>query len=292
MKRILFLFILSLSAAVVFAAQPTASFERTKQSTVYLENQLTDDCAWAESPCYQGLDFQTSILWPVAASSAQQLYDLRKCIVSHLVGDSLADVLANRLNLSNFPKILHTRMHTDFYQSIYLSEGDTMHIAAKMPKAGLALDDHLEEMELHRAYSGVYTLFFHYRHMPSGAMGGCHYGFSCLNYDLNLSRPLTIADIFLPERMEEADEALRSESVKHLYEIGELDSATQEDVANFETGFDPKDAIGWYMSDEGVVYLYQCWEVASAAAGVVEVTIRVRDYRHLFRPEALKYWRK
>lgn len=276
---------IALLLMMVASALQAVEFRKYERSTTYLSSTKSE--IW-DRMVYTGLDYTTSILWPVDGLNQSQMYAFRKCIAQRMGGDSLTALMESQINDPQFPYLLHERLQKDVYESVYLTIGPPLRKTTKLPR-NVDLDQCSNKMELYRSMRGVYTFHIHTVIMPAGAMGGCHYALSCLNYDLAQNSMLDLRDIFPEEQMKEVNAVFAKLTAQRLVEIGEREPEEAMSItADFE--LDPEDADEWYMSDQGIVCLFQCWEIASAAAGVVEVTIPVRQYRHLFRPEALKYW--
>ncbi|WP_026496430.1 DUF3298 and DUF4163 domain-containing protein [Butyrivibrio sp. WCD3002] len=111
--------------------------------------------------------------------------------------------------------------------------------------------------------------------------GGAHgmYGAVGINYDVQTGKELTLGDVVQYSK-EELDKIIKEK----LYEIPDSADAyweLDETLANYK--FDPSEAddgysYKWYLSNDGLHIIFNPYEVAAYAYGMIEVSIGYNEY--------------
>ncbi len=106
-----------------------------------------------------------------------------------------------------------------------------------------------------------------------------------LNYDMERNRPLALSDILQVDNEAEINRIYR-----YLVNQWFIEGGFAEEEFDKDLYFGDKK--NWYLSDEGIVFTLDLWDLDMTFLKhtIVEVTLPVSTYKHLFRPEALKYW--
>lgn len=125
-------------------------------------------------------------------------------------------------------------------------------------------------MQLASAHNGAYSFLFTIMDYWGNAARPTYHSWA-LNYDAERNRHLTISDILLVDKEEEINRIYR--------DITDGNGCIVGDELDFG------DRGGWYISDGGIDFVFYCYGVHEGI-----VTLPVSTYKHIFRPEALKYW--
>lgn len=262
--------------ALNMMAQSGIQFKTYNKTSYYLTKTLVES-VWDESMVYGGFEFNTQLMWPVSGLPANKLHTLRECILRSYASENVTRAMISKVDDTEFFNSMHSSMLKEYLVDGACSEGpqELRYVApTKLPK-NTSLSSAEQDMKLKRAKNGVYVLYFH---VQEYCMGAAHpmYGEYALNYDVVGNRQLKLRDIFDPNQTAEINRTYRAL-------VNKINDEFKESV-------NLNDASGWYISDAGIVFLFQPYEIASFADGVVEIILPVKKYKRFFRPEVLKFW--
>jgi hypothetical protein len=200
------------------------------------------------------------------------LHSLRLCLLDAFASEEVASKLSAKVDDANFPATLHKVMRgwdggltnrRDIPQSAHCIYGEQL------------------SMHFDGAHNGVVTYSIYVTYATN-----VHILTWSLNYDVERNRRLELGDILLMDKEEEVNRIYRDVVNQYLrenvYGAGELD-----------TDIDFNDVGGWYVSIDGIGFVFNPEDMrigTCQADGIVEVTLPISKYKHIFRPEALKYW--
>jgi hypothetical protein len=255
---IAFLFV---GATSIFAQN--IQFKEYKDESYHLE-RVGGDVSYEE--------FITDITWPIGGLPADKLHSLRLCLLDAFASKEVASKLSAKVDDANFPATLHKVMRgwnggltnrRDIPQSAHCIYGEQL------------------SMDFDGAHNGVVTFSIYVTYATNA-----HILTWSLNYDVERNLLLELGDILLMDKEEEVNRIYRDVVNQYLrenvYGAGELD-----------TDIDFDDLGGWYVSSDGIVFVFNPEDMrigTCQADGIVEVTLPLSKYKHIFRPEALKYW--
>lgn len=282
MKKLAFLLALLVASASLMA-QSAIQFKTLKQSSIYLTPK-TSESNWSDEQVYHGFEFSTQILWPVSGLPAAKLTTLRQLILDAYASEDVYNRLKTQVNDAKFFATLHGAMVRAYRdEDLCVLPEDLRAVSPSAKPSNVELSSSEQSMSLKRKKYGVYTLFFDGADYCEGAahpMGGRW----ALNYDVAKNRKLTLADLLLKEKQSEINRIYCSLVNSWQKRNGYSDFGPFNEKLDFRT------AIGWYISDKGIVFMFDPYEIAPYSEGIVEITFPIAKYKHLFRPDALKFW--
>ena len=286
MKRKLFLLSSFILLGVCcLSAQTTIQFKTVKQVSHYITN-TTGESAYGDGRVYNGLKFETEFLWPIGGLPANKLRTFRQCVLRACASEQVTRAQMANVDEANFPNLLHAALVKEYRtEGVCMDSDQKLHYvtAAKLPK-NVELSESVIKMEHKRTKNGVCTMFFHGWDFCIGAAHGMH-GTWALNYDINANKQLFLRDLLQSGKAAEINRSFCAIVNRWRNTNGYSD---YDEPYNEPRDFNDK--YGWYMNNEGIVFLFQPYEIAPFSEGVVEITLPVKRYKYLFRPEALKYW--
>ena len=122
-------------------------------------------------------------------------------------------------------------------------------------------------------------------------MGGAH-GLETRNYynfDLKTGKTITEADLFKPEYKAELSELLKKRIVEESKEL--KDAKETEPILSLEDTDFWADAIkpngNFYITDEGINYVFNPYEIAPYYIGQTEVTIPFNRLKNILKPNSI-----
>lgn len=285
MKRRFIIVALLLAGTIGLAAQ-TIRFETFKDQSNYL-SKILEDSWWGDGKVYHGFTFSTELMWPVSGLPADKLHSLRQFILATYASDNVAAALNAKVDNSDFHTALHNAMRKEYFSEGVCSDDlDNMRL---VQPSQISEDGEVsfseQSMELKHIQRGVCVLFFDGSDYCAGAahpMGGMW----TLNYDIERNRHLTLGDILRTDRQAEINRIYCAVVNEWIAEndLQDYNSEPYSDQLNFDN------RGGWYIDQDGIVFIFNPYEIAPYAFGIAEITLPVRKYKHLFRPEVLKYW--
>ena len=255
---IAFLFVGTIS---IFAQN--IQFKEYKDESYHLE-RVGGDVSYEE--------FKTDITWPIGGLPTDKLHSLRLCLLYAFASKEVASKLSAKVDDANFPATLHKVMRG--WDGGLTNRRD-------IPKSAHCIYGEQLSMHFDGAHNGVVTFSIYVTYATN-----IHILTWSLNYDVERNRRLELGDILLMDKEEEVNRIYRDVVNQYLrenvYGAGELD-----------TDIDFNDVGGWYVSSDGIGFIFNPEDMrigTCQADGIVEVTLPISKYRHIFRPEALKYW--
>jgi hypothetical protein len=255
---IAFLFV---GATSIFAQN--IQFKEYKDESYHLE-RVGGDVSYEE--------FKTDITWPIGGLPTDKLHSLRLCLLDAFASEEVASKLSAKVDDANFPATLHKVMRG--WDGGLTNRRDIPQSANCSYSKQLFVD-------FDGAQNGVFT-FSIYEYFAT-IMRIFEWS---LNYDVERNRRLELGDILLMDKEEEVNRIYRDVVNQYLRE-------NVYGAEELDTDIDFNDVGGWYVSCDGIVFVFNPQDMrigTCQADGIVEVTLPLSTYKHIFRPEALKYW--
>ena len=276
---------LLLAGTITLAAQ-TIRFEDFKDESCYLSKTL-EDSWWGDDQVYHGFTFTTELMWPVGGLLADKLRSLRQFILESYASDDIMAALKARVDNPDFHTVLHNAMRKEYFTdglcSVDPNDMRPVQPAQLAEYGEVSFSE--QSMELKHVQRGVYVFLFSGDDYCDGAahpMGGVW----SLNYDAECNQRLTLGDLLRTDRQKEVNRVYCDVVNQWIVEndLQDYNSEPFSDLINFNS------YGSWYIDKDGIVFIFNPYEVAPYAYGLVEITLPVRKYKHLFRPAVLKYW--
>ena len=223
-------------------------------------------------------EFRTYITWPIGGLPADKLHSLRLCLLDAFASREVASKLSAKVDDANFPATLHKAMRKEFTINQGITNLRDIPFS-KVPNSAWLSWYKGSGMNLAGVQNGVYTFS---RHACWGV--GVHCAHGALNYDVERNRPLVLGDILQEDKEAEINRILRDLVNQWL---ADNDITWVDD---FDEDLSFEDSGGWFIYDEGIVYITYIALCQTSLGNYVDVTLPLSTYKHIFRPEALKYW--
>ena len=121
-----------------------------------------------------------------------------------------------------------------------------------------------------------------------GAHGNGTHSLTVLKRSIANPKPLELDDILLPDLKAKLAHLLKEAYVKYLIENNEDSEKDAREYADkfYKEGFHVTD--NWRFGKNGLVFLYQIYEIGSYVDGRPELVIPVKDLQSIVKPEILR----
>ncbi len=215
------------------------------------------------------IDFVYPETW---SKSDAELQKLRQVFVSHVLEDSLLK------DVSSPQKAVDS--YVDFYSEDYRKNikevyGDEIQYSDD----GMAYIYFFECTKTDSiAFVSDNVLSFVYT--DYSYMGGAHgmYAEILTSIDLETIKPIALADVFLPEAMDKLDALIRKKLLENVQEEG-LDESYFFDYENIKAN------ENFCITDKGINFVYNQYEIAAYAAGVFRIELSYDEIEALLKTE-------
>lgn len=287
MKRY-FLIIIPL-LLMAFSARNVHSMGVEFKSFELSDNYISDTPSesWNGEMVYLAARYLTKIQWPVAGMSSSELRLMRQNILRSFHNDSLYFALADRVDNPDFPTTIHRKIHGKVQNEIQpWNDAPRLHYkpATEVPQNIEILVEEGKEMELKRAKGDLFVFAFSSWHYEQGMTHPTE-GRWMVNYDKSHNRPLALSDILDKNKLVEINRIYTN-----LVFNWQKENDTQDWEWKSSDGISLQDDSNWYINDEGIVFIFPPYYIAPGCYGWIEIAMPIKNYKHLFRTEALKYW--
>lgn len=202
---------------------------------------------------------EMQIEWPEDGTSRKALKEMQKGITDLLFGSELETT-----DIEYAMKAYNSRS-VDFYRQDnedYLE--DVEDECGFMMNWSESIDGNFLE-----PYDGMAS----YLKYSYGYSGGAHGmdALTCRTFDLKTGREIFEEDLFKPGYEDRLTEVLRTN----------LLSSIEDQNMLFETDITPSD--NFYLTSEGITYIYQRYEIGPYAIGIIKVTIPWKEIQDIIR---------
>lgn len=251
MKRITFL----MAALLIFASSCINTTDQTlKVDIVEYEAQTP---LFEDAPYTFSIDMK--IEWPVSGPDAESLKDMQKGITGLLFGNEIQtfDI--------EYAIDAYNRSAVEFYQL------ENEEIAQEIDDDWGFMLNWSESMDGN--FLPTYAGYISYVKYLYGYSGGAH-GMdakTAVTFDSKTGKTITENDLFVPGYEERLTESLRN----HL-----SDCNIEKDML-FEPEIFPSE--NFYLTPEGITYIYQRYEIGPYAIGIIEVTVPWSEIQDILR---------
>ncbi|PIF02472.1 MAG: hypothetical protein CR965_00810 [Paludibacter sp.] len=215
------------------------------------------------------LDFIAEIELPIKYKNKEVADNIRKQIIGKIFGEFFNSIQIENL-LSTYGKMLHNeykRVNNSYFESLDTITSDNL-INNEISIQGVAM--FLDEKILSYSYE---------RYSYFGGNEGSSFRIF-LNFNLKTSELIKEKDIFKHGYQESLTQLLKEQIVE--------DNANIESVADlselnyFEDKIKPND--NFYLTAEGLVYVYNPYDIASYSIGQIEVLIPFEKLKPIMKP--------
>lgn len=247
--------------------------------------EYTDESYYFNKKYEEYWIYTTHIMWPIGGLPADKLHSLRQYILDVYAYDDVASALSAKLDDADFHSALHNAMRKKFVHE----KTDMRYVPiSKVPKDVKLRDANIYNgMQIAGAKNGVYSFIFSKPPYFFGDDEDLYLSWATLNYDVECNRLLALSDIIQSDKEAEINRIYRN-----LFKQLLIDNSYYAEDFDYDLNFEDK--YRWYISNEGLVFKFDLNDFIGTfiirGLDIVEVTLPISKYRHLFRPEALKYW--
>jgi len=270
MKRQTILFVLSILTSTLFIS--------CKQSTIKTdEKDLLKKCYLTSDTTIGALNIDIEVEIPVAFKDSNVLKKVRNTIVLNLFGDDYIPYANDSL-----VRLFGDELYTDYKQNNLslinvLDTSNNYSFNNEHTLSGFSL---LSDKKIY-----VYGIE---RYVD---MGGAH-GLETRNYynfDLKTGNLISENDLFVPDYKSKLSELLKIRIVEESKEVKELKDT--EPILNLEDTDYWTDSIkpngNFYITDEGINYVFNPYEIAPYYMGQTEVTLPYNRLKGIIKPNSI-----
>lgn len=202
---------------------------------------------------------EMQIEWPEDGTSRKALKEMQKGITDLLFGSELetTDIEYAMKAYNNRSVDFYRQDNEDYLEDVEEEWGFMMNWSE-------SIDGNFLE-----PYDGMAS----YLKYSYGYSGGAHGmdALTCRTFDLKTGREIFEEDLFKPGYEDRLTESLRTN----------LLSSIEDQNMLFETEITPSD--NFYLTSEGITYIYQRYEIGPYAIGIIKVTVPWKEIQDIIR---------
>ncbi len=196
------------------------------------------------------------------------LTNVRKQLIAKVFGEQYNSIPVDSL-IPKYVDKLHKNYLRDydeaFQESVKKSGGINLSNEINIDGVSLYLDEKI----------------LSYSYESYAYLGGAHGNSNRMiyNYDLTNAHPIKERDLFIPEYKALLTQLIKDQILEQSAEIGSV--ADLNDLNFWEDEIKPND--NFYISDEGLVYIFNPYEIAPYSMGQTEVTLPYEKLKPLLK---------
>ena len=233
----------------------------TEECSILTVDTLTFE---AHTPLYEGssngFDISIDIEWPKTAENEEVLENLQKGISGFLFGSRLATT------------------DIEFAMKAYASKSAELYLEENSMED--ELDDEFGYVTSWSEYCEgkflePYKEFISYQDYTYGYSGGAHGmdALNCITFNIKTGEKIEAEELF---RENYEDRLVASLRANLLCCVEDIDMLFEKDIYPSEE---------FYITPQGITYIYQRYEIAPYALGIIEVTIPWKEIKDILKEE-------